>query len=179
MRNYPECAGAFRRRCCRPAGYIAIKFKAPTVAPCMPWCVPATAGHHCCWMLEKRPRQQEVTANLLAGKTAQKDGSFSRSISDTNKAVIKPDSQPIVKQIAELMQSQPSLQVSIEDIPTIRASAANKTLCWIAPRKSEAPRQGIKPGRMATAGIKREKPVTDNRTEEGRAKNRRVELVRK
>jgi len=38
--------------------------------------------------------------------------------------------------------------------------------------------QGIDPKRLSAAGYGQDKPIADNKTEEGRAKNRRVELVK-
>ena len=37
---------------------------------------------------------------------------------------------------------------------------------------------GVKAGQLAASGLGDTKPVADNKTEDGRAKNRRVELVR-
>jgi outer membrane protein OmpA-like peptidoglycan-associated protein len=40
-------------------------------------------------------------------------------------------------------------------------------------------KQGVAASRMSAVGWGQEKPVADNRTEAGRARNRRVELVKK
>jgi len=133
-------------------------------------------------ILEEKAMAQEVTANLMWEKL-QKDGFISFQINfDTNKATIKPESMPLIKQIVDLMKDQPKLKVSIEGHTDNQGtSAANKVLSLNRAKSVAAAvtAGGIKADRMETAGWGQEKPVADNRTEEGRAANRRVELVKK
>ncbi len=133
-------------------------------------------------ILEEKAMTQEITANLMWEKL-QKDGFISLQINfDTNKAVIKPESMPLIKQIVDLMKGQPNLKVSIEGHTDNQGTAAaNKTLSLNRARAVAAAvaAGGIKADRMETAGWGQEKPIADNRTEEGRAANRRVELIKK
>jgi OmpA-OmpF porin, OOP family len=60
-------------------------------------------------------------------------------------------------------------------------SESNKKL-WEARARSVASTiiaGGVANTRLTSVGYGQEKPVADNRSEEGRAKNRRVELVKK
>lgn len=133
-------------------------------------------------IMEVKAMAQEVTANLM-WDTLKKDGFVSLQINfDTNKSVIKPESMPLVKQIVELLKSQPTLKVSIEGHTDNQGTAAaNKTLSLDRAKAVVAAvsAEGIKADRMTAEGWGQERPVADNRTEEGRAKNRRVELVKK
>jgi len=101
---------------------------------------------------------------------------------DTNKAVIKQESLPQVQQIVELMRSQPGLKVSIEGHTDSQGTpTANKTLSQDRAKAvvTSVAAEGISSDRMGAVGWGQERPVADNRTEDGRAKNRRVELVKK
>lgn len=133
-------------------------------------------------VMEVKAMTQEVTANLL-WDTLKKDGFVSLQINfDTNKAIIKPESMPLVKQIVELMKGQPALKVSVEGHTDNQGNAAaNKTLSLNRAKAviAAVAADGIKADRMTAEGWGQERPVADNRTEEGRAKNRRVELVKK
>ena len=133
-------------------------------------------------VLEEKAMKQEITANLMWEKL-QKDGFISLHINfDTNKATIKPESMPLVQQIVDLMKGQPNLKVSIEGHTDSQGNAAaNKTLSLNRAKAvaSAVAAGGIRADRMQTVGWGQEKPVADNRTEEGRAANRRVELVKK
>jgi outer membrane protein OmpA-like peptidoglycan-associated protein len=126
--------------------------------------------------------EQEVTADLM-WQTLSKDGFMALYITfDTNKAVIKPESMPIVEQVAQLLKNKPDLKLSIEGhTDGVGAAAANKTLSLNRAKAvvKSLTEKGIKPARLNAVGWGLEKPVADNRTEEGRAKNRRVEIVKK
>jgi outer membrane protein OmpA-like peptidoglycan-associated protein len=87
-----------------------------------------------------------------------------------------------VSQIVTLLKQNPSLKLSIEGhTDNIGDTKSNKTLSEnraIAVRTAILS-AGIAGDRLTTAGYGAERPVADNRSEEGRAKNRRVELVKK
>ena len=100
---------------------------------------------------------------------------------DTNKATLKPESKPTLDQIAALLKGQPKLHVFIVghtdnqgtlpynlDLSKKRAAAVAGAL---------VSGYGIPVGQMDTAGVGFLAPVGSNQTEDGRALNRRVELV--
>ncbi|MHB8108597.1 MAG: OmpA family protein [Syntrophorhabdaceae bacterium] len=183
MRNYQNAAKAKGGTVLvdRP-GYTALKFTRDGSAV---YAVISTGnGGYRLYVdvLEEKAMTQEVTANLMWEKL-QKEGFISLQINfDTNKATIKPESMPLIKQIVDLMKSQPKLKVSIEGHTDNQGTAAaNKTLSLNRAKSvvSAVAASGIKADRMETVGWGQEKPIADNRTEEGRALNRRVELVKK
>jgi OOP family OmpA-OmpF porin len=101
---------------------------------------------------------------------------------DTGKATIKDESMPIIEQMVELMQTSPDLKVEIQGhTDNVGTPEANMKLSQEradAVKKALVER-GIAADRMSAVGYGDTKPVADNSTEEGRAQNRRVELVKK
>jgi len=133
-------------------------------------------------VLEVEAMVQEVTADAMYN-TLTKDGFMALYINfDTGKSAIKPESMPIVEQIAALMKAHTDLKLSIEGhTDNVGTAASNKTL---SEQRAKAVldavvKQGIAADLMTAVGWGQDKPVADNRTEEGRAKNRRVEIVKK
>jgi outer membrane protein OmpA-like peptidoglycan-associated protein len=100
----------------------------------------------------------------------------------TASADVTPESTPTLDQIAELLRQEPTWQVTVEghtdsiggatynqDLSNRRAAAVKDTL---------VARYKIGPARLATAGYGLTRPIETNTTLAGRARNRRVELVR-
>jgi len=133
-------------------------------------------------VLEVEEMVQEVTADAMYDALS-KDGFMALYINfDTGKSTIKPESQSIIAQIAVLMKGHADLKLSIEGhTDNVGTPAANKTL---SEQRAKAvldavAKQDVAANRMAAVGWGQDKPVADNRTEDGRAKNRRVEIVKK
>lgn len=132
-------------------------------------------------VLEQKAMVQEITADEM-WKALQRDGFMALQILfDTGKATIKPESQAIVAQIVELLNAQPTLSISIEGHTDAQGTAAaNKVLSSdrAAAVMKAVVAGGIPARRLRAQGWGQERPVADNRTEDGRAKNRRVEIVK-
>jgi OOP family OmpA-OmpF porin len=102
---------------------------------------------------------------------------------DTNKSSLKPESVDTIAQIAKLLQAQPTLALDVVGhTDNVGDAAANLKL---SQRRADAvvtslvEDHGIDEARLTARGEGMGKPVADNASEEGRAKNRRVELVKR
>lgn len=100
---------------------------------------------------------------------------------DTDKADIKPESEAALKEMAKLLNGSQKLSVFIvghtdntgEYLHNLKLSEARANAVVAA----LVAKHGIAAGRLKGLGVGPVAPVASNRTEEGRAKNRRVELV--
>jgi OmpA-OmpF porin, OOP family len=133
-------------------------------------------------IVEREAMNQVIQANAMLD-ALNKDGYIALDILfDTGKSTIKQESMPMIDQIYELLNANPSLNVSIEGhTDNVGTPASNKTLSDARAKAvvDAITSKGITRTRMSSIGWGQEKPVADNRTEEGRAKNRRVEIVKK
>jgi outer membrane protein OmpA-like peptidoglycan-associated protein len=144
--------------------------------------VTATGEAYTLTVVEKAALVQEVTANALL-EALNRDGRVTLYIHfDTGKATIKPESQPVIAQIVEMLRSTPDLAIGVEGhTDNVGTAPANKTLSnqRAAAVVAAIVKQGVEAKRLSASGFGQEKPIADNKTEEGRAKNRRVELVKR
>jgi outer membrane protein OmpA-like peptidoglycan-associated protein len=100
---------------------------------------------------------------------------------DFDKATLRPDAAPVVQQVLDLLKADPSLRLGIEGhTDAMGAADHNRTLSADRAKSFVAAlvAAGIAPNRLVPSGFGPDKPITTNDTSEGRAKNRRVELVR-
>jgi outer membrane protein OmpA-like peptidoglycan-associated protein len=133
-------------------------------------------------IIEKEAMAQVVQANVMLDALT-KDGFIALDILfDTGKSTIKQESMAMVDEIFQLMSSNASLKISIEGhTDNVGTPESNKTLSDQRAKAVLAAivSKGISNSRMTSVGWGQEKPIADNRTEDGRAKNRRVEIVKK
>ena len=100
---------------------------------------------------------------------------------DTDRAEIKPESEPALAEMAKLLKSNPGLNVFIVGhtdstgvfehnmkLSQDRATAVVNAL---------VAKHGIASARLRPMGVASLAPVASNKSDEGKAKNRRVELV--
>jgi outer membrane protein OmpA-like peptidoglycan-associated protein len=130
----------------------------------------------------KELMKQDVTASAMF-EALNRDGHIALYINfDFGKSIIRDESKPIIEQIVQMMKSNPDLKIGVEGhTDNVGSPASNKTLSEARAKSvvSAIAGQGIPADRLSPTGYGQDKPIGDNNTEEGRAKNRRVELVKK
>jgi outer membrane protein OmpA-like peptidoglycan-associated protein len=100
---------------------------------------------------------------------------------DTDKVVVKPESRPTLDQIAKLLASQPKLNVFI--VGHTDSQGTHDYNMTLSRRRAESvaatlvQNYKIAKSRLSAAGVGFLAPVRSNASEDGRALNRRVELV--
>jgi len=99
---------------------------------------------------------------------------------DVDRAVLKLGAEKVLIEMVKLMKNNPDLKIEIQG-HTDNTGSADHNLD-LSTRRADRVRKflllyGIEAPRMVSKGYGEEKPVAPNGTEEGRAKNRRVELI--
>jgi outer membrane protein OmpA-like peptidoglycan-associated protein len=137
---------------------------------------------------------KDVAVQLLDGAASAQSSKLAKALEqdgrvslygiyfDVDADALRPESEATLQQLLDLLKSNPKLKLEIQGHTDSTGSADhNQTLSdkraasvkkWLVDHKVDA-------ARLTTAGLGQTKPVAENTTPEGRAKNRRVELVKK
>ncbi len=100
---------------------------------------------------------------------------------DIDKASLRPDSQAIIDEINKLLTANSTLKLSIEGHTDSTGSPEHNRELSTARARSVLGAlvgSGIDPSRLSSKGFGPDKPIASNTSVEGRAANRRVELVK-
>ena len=137
-------------------------------------------------IIEKKAMAQEVVADA---KSLASDISSTGHVSvygihfDFNKVTIKPESEQTLKEIAKLLKQNPNLNLYVvghtDNVGKIDYNMQLSKARAEAVVKALVSEYGLDQNRLAPYGVGPLAPVSSNETEEGRALNRRVELVKK
>jgi OmpA-OmpF porin, OOP family len=100
---------------------------------------------------------------------------------DTGKSTIRPDSEPALNEVAKLLKGNPTWAMVVAGhTDNVGAKATNLTLsrqraqsviAWLSAH-------GVEEARLVPAGFGDARPIAENKDDEGRQKNRRVDLVK-
>jgi OOP family OmpA-OmpF porin len=138
-------------------------------------------------VLEPKKREQKMVvvdaATMAQSLTLQGSISLYGILFDFDQSDLKPESRPALDEIAKLLTADPQLRIVVVghtdnkgsfeynvDLSSRRALAVKTELMSA---------YGISPERLTAAGAGMMAPVATNDTDDGRAKNRRVELVKR
>lgn len=100
---------------------------------------------------------------------------------DSAKSAVSADSEPVLSQVRDMLAAHPDLKIGIEGhTDNVGGQAANLVLSQqrAAAVKAWLVKSGIAADRLSTSGYGDNRPLAANDTDDGRGKNRRVELVR-
>lgn len=132
-------------------------------------------------VVEREGMEQAVTAARLLEDLNRQGFATLYLNFDTNRWEIRQQDQAALDEVAGALKQSPSMRIRIEGhTDNVGQPEANKALSEKRARSvmEALVARGVPAGRMTAAGFGQEKPIADNRTEEGRAKNRRVEMVK-
>jgi outer membrane protein OmpA-like peptidoglycan-associated protein len=135
-------------------------------------------------ILEEKPMDGgkiEVPEDLSATLQQQGSADVYGILFDFDKDVVKPESKPALDDIARALSSNPTMRLKIIG-HTDNQGTADYNLDLSSRRAANVSAAlvggyGIDPSRLSYEGAGLTKPIAPNDTDEGRAKNRRVELV--
>ncbi len=140
---------------------------------------PATAAEGCDGALVKAAAPAPAPAAAAPVATASKVTFAADAFFDFDKAVLKPEGKAKLDELASKVQGiNLEVIVAVGHTDSVGSDAYNQKL---SERRAQAVKgylesKGIDKSRVYTEGKGEKQPVADNKTKDGRAKNRRVEI---
>ena len=135
------------------------------------------------WIVETKPMEQSVVADasaLSASIAATGKAAVYGIYFDTGKSIVKPESGPTIDEITKLLKKNTGLTLYVVG-HTDNVGNLESNLKLSADRADAVVKvltgKGIAASRLKPAGVGPYCPVASNRTDAGKAQNRRVELV--
>lgn len=123
--------------------------------------------------------KQEITANEMFEKINSGLPITLYINFETGKSAIKSDSENIVEELYQMMNENPDLKILVEGhTDNVGNKSSNQSLSEkrAASLKTALVTKGISSSKIETVGFGQDQPLADNSTDEGRAKNRRIEI---
>jgi outer membrane protein OmpA-like peptidoglycan-associated protein len=99
---------------------------------------------------------------------------------DFDKSILKPESDGVLQQVSAMMASDPVLKLEVQGhTDAVGSDAYNQPLSDARARSVVVwlSQHGVAPTRLSARGYGKTRPVASNATDEGRARNRRVEIA--
>jgi len=125
---------------------------------------------------------KDVTISNLKGKLTV--NILDRVMFDSGEAVLKPDGESVMRKIAALLSGHPELKIQVvghtDNVPIRSRFPSNwelSTARALAAVHFLTEKAGVDPRRLGAVGYGEFRPIADNATAEGRAKNRRIAIT--
>jgi outer membrane protein OmpA-like peptidoglycan-associated protein len=135
-------------------------------------------------IIERQAMKQDIAINAAAlqqGLAATGHIAVYDILFDTGKSDIKLQSEAALKEIAKLMSQNPSLKLHVvghtDNVGDLAVNMKLSQARAAAVVSALTSKHGVAANRLAAFGAGPYAPVASNKTDEGKAKNRRVELV--
>lgn len=136
-------------------------------------------------IVKEKALSQDVVANaaeLFQGLTSSGHAVVQGILFDTAKAELKPESAAALQEVAKLMQQNADLKIFVvghtDNVGPVAANVQLSQRRADAVARALTTQYGVAAARLASFGNGPYAPVATNDTDEGRASNRRVELVK-
>jgi chemotaxis protein MotB len=125
---------------------------------------------------------RDVTISKLQGKLTV--NILDRVMFDSGEAILKPDGESVLRKIAAILTEHPELKIHVvghtDNVPIRNRFAGNwelSTARALAAVHFLTEKAGVAPARVGAVGYGEYRPIADNTTSEGRAKNRRIAIT--